>query len=283
MYRKERSGDVTFWLLSLWLFTSTLMAQTGTQSTVRDSTDRRYGTWAGDHTISFPSDNGPRILSTESKDKLSKGTIGLNSLLADKKAKKAWEKGEQAFRRKQFDQARREFQAAVDRCPLFALAWFSIGQCYVELGRLEEARKALSRASEVDKDFPQTYIEMARIALIEKKWPEVVDWIDIALTLDPRNFPESYIMLATAHLNLNHPEMAEIYAQKAKGLGKPGQNPQLYLILAGIRQAQGDFAGERECLRSYLRCIPRGDNAEIVRGRLLELEKLLKREFVATP
>ncbi len=211
------------------------------------------------------------ILSQE-KEKLPSGNVSIANLMADKKAKKAWERGDKAFRKNRFEEALSQFRAAADRDPKYALAWLSIGQCYVELHRLEEAREAISKSLAIDGYFTEPHVEMARVAFKEKNWTEVVHWTERALNLDPVNFPETYVMHATAHMYLNHMDVAEMAARRACRLDPQGEFPQTFLILARILQAKQDRAGEREQLLSYLKQVPKGRNADIVRRRLRELE-----------
>lgn len=207
-------------------------------------------------------------------DKIPGILVSVTNLQAGKEAYKAWEKGDKAFRKKRFEEALESFQSALNIYPQYALAWLSAGQCHLELNRLEEARKALAKALEADPLYVQPYIEMARIAAMEKKWDEVVTWTDRALDLDSLDFPECHIMNATAHMNRNDLELAEKSVIKARRLDSSGRFPQAYLILAGIMQAKQDYAGEKQQLLLYLKRVSSGPNAEIVRSRLQELAKM---------
>ena len=55
--------------------------------------------------------------------------------------------GRAYFRSRQYDQARVEFQAVVDRAPTNDYALFCLGRALMELGRLKEARRPLAQAA----------------------------------------------------------------------------------------------------------------------------------------
>jgi Flp pilus assembly protein TadD len=57
--------------------------------------------------------------------------------------------GRAYFRSRQFERARVEFEAVVERAPTNDFALFCLGRALMELGRLAEARKPLALASQL--------------------------------------------------------------------------------------------------------------------------------------
>jgi Flp pilus assembly protein TadD len=57
--------------------------------------------------------------------------------------------GRAYFRSRQFEQARVEFEAVVDRAPTNDYALFCLGRALLELGRPKEARKPLALAAQL--------------------------------------------------------------------------------------------------------------------------------------
>jgi Flp pilus assembly protein TadD len=57
--------------------------------------------------------------------------------------------GRAYFRSRQFDEAREEFQAVVDRAPTNDYALFCLGRALMELGRPADARKPLALAAQL--------------------------------------------------------------------------------------------------------------------------------------
>ena len=103
----------------------------------------------------------------------------------------------------------------------------------------------------------------------------MADLTDRALALDPLDFPEVYFLNALAHYNLNNLEVAERSARKEQRLDVRHRIPQVHLILANILTRKHDIAGSTEEMRSYLKFAPTAADADEVRSRLQENEKLL--------
>lgn len=63
-------------------------------------------------------------------------TISATSLMAPKDAKKAYEKGLEALKKKKSDDAQKSFQKAVEVYPKYASAWFQLGLVFSGVSRL---------------------------------------------------------------------------------------------------------------------------------------------------
>jgi hypothetical protein len=201
-------------------------------------------------------------------------TISATSMQASKEAKKAFERGDKALRKQQFEDAIKDLQVAVQIYSKYAAAWLGLGQAYQQQRRFDDSRSAFSKALEADSNYVNPYIELARLASQEQKWQEVVDLTDRALALDPLDFPDGFVLNSLANFYLNNLEAAERSARKAQRLDSVHRLPQGHLILASILQRKQDFAGEAEQLRNFLKYAPAATNADRVRSRLLELEKI---------
>jgi Flp pilus assembly protein TadD len=57
--------------------------------------------------------------------------------------------GRAYFRSQQFEKARQEFEAVVERAPTNDFALFCLGRSLMQLGRLQEARKPLALAAQL--------------------------------------------------------------------------------------------------------------------------------------
>lgn len=201
-------------------------------------------------------------------------TVSATSLRAPKDAKRAMERGWKALRKGKAEEAEKDLQAAVEIYPAYADAWFSLGRLYQQQGRAEDARIALSRAREADSSFVLPYVELARLAAVEKKWQETADLTDRALALNPLDIPDGFFLNSLAYFNLRNFEAAERSARKTQRLDSLHRLPTGHLILASILRQRQDYAGEAEQLRYYLKYAPQATNAEQVRTRLKELESL---------
>jgi len=202
-------------------------------------------------------------------------TVSLTSLQAPKDAKKAMERGEKALRKEKLGEAETNLQNAVAIYPAYATAWFTLGRIYQYQNRTQDARLAFSKAREADGNFVLPYVELARLAAMERKWQEAADLTDRALALNPLDIPDGFFLNSVAYYNLKNLDAAERSARKAQRLDSLHRLPLEHLILAYILRQKRDFSGEAAQLRDYLKYAPQASNVEEVRVRLQELEKVV--------
>jgi hypothetical protein len=202
-------------------------------------------------------------------------TVSVTSLQAPKDAKKAMERGEKALRKAKLGEAEASLQDAVAIYPGYATAWFSLGRIYQQQNRIQDARNAFSKAREADGNFVLPYVELARLAALEKNWQETADLTDRALTLNPLDIPDGFFLNSLAYFNLKNFDAAERSARKAQRLDSLHRLPLKHLILASILRQKQDLAGEAEQLRFYLKYAPQAANAGQIQARLIELEKIV--------
>ncbi len=208
--------------------------------------------------------------------KVSGTTVSATSLQAPKAAKKAMERAEKALLKEKYEEAEKNLKSALEAYPKYAAASFRLGQTYQQQRRIEDARLAFAKALEMDSNYVNPYIALARIAAQEQKWEEVIAHTDRGLALDPLDFPDGFVLNAIANYNLKNLAAAEGSARKAQRLDSLHRYPQGHLVLANVLRQRRDPVGEAEQLRNYLKYAPAASNTETVRSRLLELEKIGK-------
>jgi tetratricopeptide (TPR) repeat protein len=111
-------------------------------------------------------------------------------MAAEDAAKKAMERSGKALQKRRSRRLRKNLQAAVEIYPAYATAWFTLGRIYQQQRRAEDARLAFSKAVEADANYVLPYVELARLAALERKWEEVADLTDRAIALNPLDIPE---------------------------------------------------------------------------------------------
>jgi hypothetical protein len=200
-------------------------------------------------------------------------SVSVTSLTAPKDARKALERADKAYQKKKLDEAEKNALAALHVYPMFAAAWFRLGQVYVSTDRIVEARSAYTRAMEADANYVNPYIALAQLAAGEKAWDETIRLTDRALELDPLDFPYVYYMNAVANYNLGRHDAAEKGARRLNQLDSNHRWPQIHLIMASILHRKRDYEGEAIQLRAYLKYAPESPDAGEVRSRLSALEK----------
>lgn len=201
-------------------------------------------------------------------------TISATSLNAPKDARKAFEKGREALRKKKVADARKELEKAVGIYPKYASAWFELGLAQEAQNQTGEARNSYAKALEADAKFISPYLAMALISAKEKKWQDVVDTTGRAIKLNPFDFPQAYFYNSVANYNLGNAEAAEKSAREAQKLDTAHRYPKVEHLLGIILADRREYGAAAEQMRNYLKFAPGAQDAATVRTQLSEIEKL---------
>jgi len=214
----------------------------------------------------------------------SQGTvISATSLSAPKDAKKAFDKGHQAFQQNKLAEAQPVLEKAVQLYPHYASAWLDLGSIYAQQNQLEKARNAFQQSHAADDKFVPAYVGLASLALRESKWQEAAEQSAHATELDGVDFPAAFYYNSLANFRLGNLDQAEKSARQAETLGAQHAFPQVNLLLGVMLANKRDYADAAEQLRSYLKAAPTAPNADKVRQQLAEVERLQAAEAKAVP
>jgi TolA-binding protein len=194
--------------------------------------------------------------------------ISVTSLAAPKPARKAYEKGQQAFKDKKLEDAAKRFQEAVQAYPEYAAAWLDLGRVQLTQNRVEEASKSLDAAIKADPKLIEPYLALAVIQAEAKKWPEVARTTDTVIRLNPYDYPQGYFLNAVAHYYLRDFDAAEKSAREGQNLDKLHRFPKSWAVLGEILAERHDYAGAAEQLRTYLSYAPHAPDAAAIRQQL---------------
>jgi tetratricopeptide (TPR) repeat protein len=200
-------------------------------------------------------------------------TISLTSIQAPKDAKKAFERGTDALKKKKWADAQKNLEKAVGIYPKYAAAWFELGQAYHVQNNIEQARNAYARSLESDPKFLKPYLQLASISANERKWDEVERYTRELLRLDPVDYAPAYFYNSVANFNLKKFDAAEKSAREGVKLDSLHQFPKMEHVLGVILANKQDYAGAAQFLRNYLEHAPKAQDSDTVRKQLAEVEK----------
>jgi tetratricopeptide (TPR) repeat protein len=206
-------------------------------------------------------------------------TISITSLAAPKDASKAFDKGREAVKKEKWEEARKQFEKAVEGYPKYAAAWYELGRTLEHLKDGAGASKAYQQAFAADEHYLPPYIQLAAIAAERHDWGEVVVRTDQVVKLDPMNFPGIYVFNSIGQFNMQNMDAAEKSAREALKLDTAHRFPDANRVLGAILARRGDFEGAAENLRVYLKYAPNGPEAQTAKDQLTKIEQLAK----ATP
>ncbi|MCL5742805.1 MAG: tetratricopeptide repeat protein, partial [Acidobacteria bacterium] len=158
-------------------------------------------------------------------------TISATSLEAPKDARKAFDKGRDAIKKKKFAEASKQLEKAVEIYPKYAVAWYELGLVRQQQNQVEPAREAYAKALAADAKFIKPYLELAKLSAQERNWQGVADASGRVIRLDPFDFPEAYFYNSVANFNLRSYDAAEKSAREAVKLDTQHRMPKASHLL----------------------------------------------------
>ena len=200
-------------------------------------------------------------------------TFSATTAFAPKDAKKAYEKGLQASKKKKWPEAEENLQKATASYPKFAAAWYELGTVYQQQGKLEDARKSYLESVKADEKYVTPYAQLARLAGAEQKWNDVSEYTGKVIRLNPYFSPDIYYVGAVANFNLQKADQAEEYAREALKLDTQKRNPRINHLLGIILAQKEAYPEAAENMRAFLKRVPEGPDAETVKKQLAEVER----------
>lgn len=208
-------------------------------------------------------------------------TTSATAALAPKDARKAYEKGLEAFKKSKVDEAQTDFLKATELYPRYAPAWYELGVVYEKNNRIPDARDAYAKSIAADSKFVNPYERLYVLSFNEKNWDDVARISNQVMHLNPYDFPESLYFNAVANSQLGRLDIAEKSAREAVQLSAT-ENPKVYYILAVILTKKEDFKGAAECLHTYLKSDAVTDR-EGVKRMLADVEKQVQAKAELKP
>ena len=210
-------------------------------------------------------------------------TVSMTAMMAPKDAKKAFEKGLDALKKKKTEDAQKEFEKAVAAYPKYADAWFRLGTLQLSEKNTEAARNSFGQAIAADPKLVTPYVELAILDARDGKWKETAESTGKAIRLDPVDFPVAFYFDAVANYNLQNFEAAEKSARQLQKLDTQHRYPMADRILAAVLADKKDYPGAAQQMRNYLRFAGAAKDADEARGQLQQLEKLIGDQSASTP
>jgi tetratricopeptide (TPR) repeat protein len=201
-------------------------------------------------------------------------TVSTVSLAAPKDAKKAYEKGLDAIKKKKFDDAQKSFEKAVEAYPKYATAWYKLGMLQAGQGKMDMARSYFDKALECDPKFVKPYLQISILELQASRWRSLADVTDKLVKLDPFDYPQAFFFNSVANFNLQNFAAAEKSALAAERLDTRHALPKVSHILGLILALRKDYVGAAERFKAYLKFAPAAEDAAKVRSQLAEMEKI---------
>jgi Flp pilus assembly protein TadD len=202
-------------------------------------------------------------------------TFSGTSAYAPKDARKAYEKGRDALKKKKLEEAEKQLSKAVELYPKYAVAWFELGMVHQMNNKIDDARQSYAQSLKADEKYVNPYAQLALLAAAQQKWDETIDWSAKLIKLNPYHSPHVYFYHAMANLNTKHLDEAETSAREAVKLDQQNKLPRTRYLLGVVLAQKGNLKESAEMMRSYLDKQPNAQDAPQVREQLSEIERQL--------
>ena len=200
-------------------------------------------------------------------------TVSMVSLAAPKDAKKAYDKGMEALKKKKWGDAQTDFEKAVEAYPHYAAAWYELGLLREDQGQLDMARKYFDTALQHDPKFVKPYLQITLLTFQAQRWPQLVEVTERLIQLDAFDYPQAYFFNAVAHFSMQNMEAAEKSAREAERLDTRHAIPKNSHLLGVILAWKREYSAAAERYRTYLKFAPDAEDIPKVRAQLEDAEK----------
>ena len=200
-------------------------------------------------------------------------TFSATTAFAPKDAKKAYEKGVQAAKKKKWPEAEENLQKATTSYPKFAAAWYELGTVYQQQAKLEDARKHILSQSRRTRSTLLPMLSWPGSPERSRSGEDVSEYTGKVIRLNPYFSPDIYYVGAVANFNLQKADQAEEYAREALKLDTQKRNPRINHLLGMILAQKQAYPEAAENMRLFLKRVPDGPDAENVKKQLAEVEK----------
>lgn len=150
------------------------------------------------------------------------GVVSANALKIPKKAEKEFNRGDKAFEKKNYPQARDHFQKAIELYPSYDAAFNGLGATLVQMDSIDGARAAFEKSIQVNDKFAPGYRNLAQIAAHDNDYVKAAGLLEQSLALEPLN-PEALSRLAQFDYILGKDTAVPELARKLHSLPHPGQ------------------------------------------------------------
>lgn len=128
-------------------------------------------------------------------------------------------------------EAIRRFQIAGSLRPEFVAVPVNLGNIYLELNRLEDAKTSFATALEIDKNSAAAYYGLGQVALSKRSYAEAINYFQKALELAP-GANRIHYSLAMAYRGLRDPEKAKMHLAQQGPVGVRVADP----LVDGLEQ-----------------------------------------------
>lgn len=199
-------------------------------------------------------------------------TISATTAEAPKSARKEYEKGAQFAQKGRMEDAEKHLQQAVTVYSQYAVAWFALGDVQKDEGHLDAAAASYKSAIGADAKYVSPYDRLAMLAVQSGNWKDADSYSKQAISLNPVEFPTSFLYNAIAAFNLKQMPEAEESARALLKMDTARHFAQAEDLLAQALLSEGKNAEAATHIRAYLARYPNSKDAAMLQEALAKID-----------
>jgi len=202
-------------------------------------------------------------------------TVAATDLNVPAKARKEFDKAGDLLSQKEWQKAIERLKRAVGVYPKYAAAYNNLAVAYGRLGDRPHEKEALEHAISIDDHFAAALLNLARLCINDRDFPQAEILLGKATAADPTN-PESLTLLANIELVEKHYEEAILSCRKAHAIAHERYAVVHYIAARAFEHLNRLREAATE-LQTFLQEEPSGPRTEDARKELASLEEHLAR------
>lgn len=197
-------------------------------------------------------------------------TVSVLDLNSPPKARKEFGSGAEALKAKNWSEARKHYEKAIEIYPQFVTAYNDLGVTLIKLGEREKARENLNHAIQLDPKYARPCVNLARMDAADNNYVEAEELLKKAIESEPDN-AEALFLLSNAQLQNGHYADAIASARKVHALAHQGFEG-AHVVCAMALAAQNHNNEAAEEYRTFLKEAPDSSMARQARANLAAIE-----------
>jgi tetratricopeptide (TPR) repeat protein len=201
------------------------------------------------------------------------GSISVFDLKVPKGARKEMEKGNDFAQKREWLDAARHYQKAVDKYPQYVGAYNNLGTARMNLNDPAGAKDAYRHAVSIDAKYAQGWLNLATLAYFQRDVPDTEQDLLKAEAVEPMNV-RVLTFLAQTEFKLKKYDQAEQYARRVHRLPHVGF-AMAHVIGGSAYENQGRIADALAQYQLYLQEAPDGRLVAQVKAEVEKLQKQL--------
>jgi Flp pilus assembly protein TadD len=198
-------------------------------------------------------------------------SVAVVDLDVPKPARKAAEKGVEAFNEGKLDDARKQFEKAIEGYPQYASAYNFLGMTLIQQQENERAQQAFEKAIALNGRLADAYTNLAKIYFRQQKFALCESLLEKSVGAEPRN-PEALTYLVQVELLGGKYQQASENARRVHDLPHKEYGI-VHLMAARALRARNLRQEAMTEYKLFLEEAPGSTNSSLARQELAQLEK----------